>query len=611
MKGVFGKYLDVDLTNEKISDYKIPEEWYEKHLGGRGIAARIMLKELEKGIDPLGERNIIIFAIGPLQGTGAPGGGRNLVMAKSPRTNAVSDSFVGGFFPHELGRSGYDGIIICGKARIPKYLTIINGKPELHDAKDLWGMTTGKIDEELKKRHPGVRVSCIGPGGEKLISFACIVNDRNRAAGRPGFGAVMGSKKLKAIAIKGNIDKTIDDKAKLLKANASYSKLLLETKQGLATNGTSSGLMDLNKDGILPTKNFQEGVFDDADKISGPFMTKTILKSRDNCTACPIRCKRVVVTEFKGEKVDEKYGGPEYETVAALGSLCMVDDLKAISLANQICNSEGIDTISMGVSVAFAMEASEKGLLKGFNYKIEWGDAEAMVELVKMIANKEGIGDLLATGVQTAAKKIGGSDFAMHVKGQEIPMHEPRGKKGLGLSYAVSPRGATHLETMHDPFYDEKPVAPELGLVEPLNRFNLKDKPRYVKIYEDLVSFTDTAIICRFTTNPSGKNYNFPLIREMLGAVTGVKIDAKEMLKIGERNFLLLKLLAFRDGYTRNDDFLHKRFSDVLPRGGSEGQSISEEEMQEAIDEYYKIRGLTENGITKEKLEELDLSDLI
>lgn len=605
MKGVFGKYLDVDLTNEELKDYQIPESWYRLHIGGRGIAARIMLKELETGVDPLSEKNILIFATGPFQGTGIPGASRNLVMAKSPRTNTISDSFVGGFFGHELGRSGYDGIIIRGRAKTPKYLTVIDGRAELHEC-DLWGKTTAEVDKKLKQRHPGVRIACIGPGGEKLVKFACIINDRNRAAGRPGFGAVLGSKRLKAIAIKGGIEKPISKAIDELKVD--FAKHLIETKAEFGKYGTSGGVNNLNEMGILPTKNFQEGVFDKAEKISGQYMYKTILKRRDSCFGCPIRCKRVVETKFAGEAVDEKYGGPEYETVAAFGSLCMIDDLKAIALANQICNAYSIDTISTGVAVAFTMEASELGLLKKYNYEIKWGDAKAMIELVKMIAARKGIGNLLAEGVSSAAEKIGGKEFAMHIKGQEIPMHEPRGKKGLGLSYAVSPRGATHLETIHDTAFEEAPVAPELGLTKPLNRFNLKEKPLYVKIYEDLTSFINSLIICRFVTIPSGKDYNFPQIRSMLEAVTGIRIDAKEMLKIGARNFILLKLLAAREGCGK--DRLHKRFSEKLPSGGSAGQFISEKDMQEAIEEYYRLRGLDEYGPTDEKLDELGLSDL-
>lgn len=606
MNGIYGKYLDVDLSSNKIRDYNIPLSWHKKHLGGRGIAARIMLKELKPSADPLGEENILIFATGPFQGTGIPGAGRNLVMSKSPKTNAVSDSFVGGFVAHEIGNSGYDGIIIRGKAKEPKYLTLINGEAELHDAEELWGLTTGETDNLLKEKHPGVRVVCIGPSGEKLVKFACIINDKNRAAGRPGFGAVMGSKLLKAIAVKGNTKKQLYDEKKLLKSRAEFAKQLAKIKIGLKECGTSNGLMDLNDSGILPTKNFQEGYFEKAENISGAKMRDTILKKRDNCTACPIRCKRVVETEFDGKKVKPEYGGPEYETIASFGSLCLIDDLNAISLANQICNAYGLDTISVGVTVAFVMEASEKKLI---DYKLEWGDAKGMIKLVKKIAKREGIGDVLAKGIDKIAKKIG-ADFAMQIKGQEVPMHEPRGKKGLGLSYATSPRGATHLETYHDTDFTEGPVAPELDLTKAISRFNLEDKPKYIKIFEDLMSFANSLIICRFTTVSTGANYNYPLIRKMLQAVTGMGIDAKEMLEIGERNYVLLKLLAVREGYSRKDEGLPKRFSEPLPRGGSKEQFISNNKMQETIDEYYRLRGFDEYGPTDECLDRLGLGEL-
>lgn len=604
MNGVFGKYLQVNLSKGSAEDYKIPDSWYEKHLGGRGIAARIMLKELERGVDPLGEKNILIFATGPFQGTGIPGGGRNVIMAKSPKTNAVSDSYVGGFFGHELGRSGYDGIIVRGKAKGPKYV-LIDEEARIEDAKELWGLTTGETDDILKKKHPGVRVTCIGPAGEKLVKFACVINDKNRGAGRPGFGAVMGSKNLKAIVVKGKQEKKLHDKKRLTELKKKFARNLVRTKEGLGLYGTSMGVNRLNERGILPTKNFQEGVFEGAGLISGQHMTDTILKNRDSCTGCPIRCKRVVRTEFDGEKVKEEYGGPEYETIASFGSLCFVDDLNAISLANQICNAYGLDTISAGVTVAFVMEASEKGMI---NYKLEWGDSKGMIDLVKKIATRSGIGDMLANGIDHVAEKLG-MDFAMEVKHQEIPMHEPRGKKGLGLSYATSPRGATHLETTHDTSFEETPVAPELGLKKAISRFDLMNKPKYVKVFEDLNSFGNSLIICRFTTIATGEDYNYPEIRKMLRAVTGLEVDANEMLKIGERNYVLLKILSAREGYGKKDDGLPKRFSNPLPRGGSAGQSMNPEELQNAIDEYYKLRGFDERGPTNKKLEKLGLSE--
>ncbi|MEF8836062.1 MAG: aldehyde ferredoxin oxidoreductase family protein, partial [Candidatus Thermoplasmatota archaeon] len=443
MEGCFGKYLKVDLSERSLEDYEIPEEWMRKHLGGRGIGARILLEEMNSGEDPLGPGNILIFATGPLQGTRIPGSGRHVVISKSPKTRSVSDSYAGGFFAHELATTGYDGIMITGSAETPVYLSLDEDGPSINDADDIWGEEVADVDEKLKERHDGGKVAAIGKAGENLVKFSCIINDRNRAAGRPGFGAVMGSKNLKAIIAKGTKEFPIEDKDLLTDKKKEFFDQLQESGTvEWGKYGTSGGVESLDELGILPTKNFQEGVFDEAEKIDGTTLYETILEDRDNCTACPVNCKRVVKTEFAGEEVEERYGGPEYETIAAFGSLCMNSDISSIALANQKCNKYGLDTISTGDTIAFLMEASEKDMI---DQDIEWGDPEAIIDLIDKIANREGIGESLAEGIDEFADKIG-ADFAVTSKGQEIPMHEPRGKKGLGLSYATSPRGGTHNE---------------------------------------------------------------------------------------------------------------------------------------------------------------------
>jgi len=607
INGVFGKFLYIDLTSEKITDYKIPEEWYEKYLGGRGVAARILIEELEKNQDPLGPENVLVFATGPLQGTGIPGAGRHLVMAKSPKTKSVSDSYAGGFFGHELGTSGYDGIIIKGKANSPKYLSLIEGEAEIEDAEDLWGMEVAKTEAELKKRHGGGSVSSIGIAGENLVKFACIMNDRNRAAGRPGFGAVMGSKNLKAVIVRGSGDKPVFDKNKLKEARSKFVRKLVEKKfvEEFGKLGSTAGLMFRQKKGMLPTKNFQKGIFEKAEKISGERMYDEILVGRDTCAGCPIRCKRVVKTEFKGESVDEKYGGPEYETLAAFGSLCMNDNLDSIALANQKCNKYGLDTISTGCTIAFAMEAAEKGLI---DINLKWGDPEAIVSLIDKIANRDGIGDILAKGIASVAEEIG-ANFAMVVKGQEIPMHEPRGEKSMALSYATSPRGATHLDTM----VDVLPKHPsELKIKGNIDCLDLGAKPEFCKVYDSLVSFIDSAILCFYTTcEPCYRGiYVFPEVREMIEAVTGRPMDVEEMMTIGERNHTLLKLLSAKEGISRKQDKLPERFEEPLREGPISGESIPRKDLQEKIDEYYALKGWGDYGPTPEKLKELGMSEL-
>lgn len=604
MKGFFGRYLEVDLSQGVIEDYEVPEEWYEKYLGGRGIGSRILLEEIDSGIDPLGPENILIFATGPLQGTRIPGSGRHVVLSKSPKTGSVSDSYAGGFFAHELATTGYDGIIVKGKADSPVYISLDEHGACLNDAEDIWGEEVADVDQKLKEIHEGGKVTAIGKAGENLVKFSCIINDRNRAAGRPGFGAVMGSKNLKAILAKGTKKLPIQDGDLLKKKKKEFFEQLQESGTVEWGKYGTTGLVEpLDELGILPTKNFKEGVFDEAEKIDGTTLFDTILKERDNCTACPVNCKRVVNTEFAGEEVEERYGGPEYETIAALGSLCMNSDPSSIALANQKCNKYGLDTISAGDTIAFLMEASEKGLI---DEDIEWGDPKAIIDLIDKIANREGIGELVAEGIEEFAEEIG-ADFAVTSKGQEIPMHEPRGKKGLGLSYATSPRGGTHNEGFHDTAAEE---IPELGLEDIDDRFTLRGKAKAVKVFEDIRSFVNSSILCIFVVSQSGKNYNLPLIREIMEAVTDLKIDAEEMQRIGERNYNLLKIHSAREGFSRGDDGLPKRLKESLPKGESAGEPILEEELQKTIDDYYRERGWKNEGPTSEKLKSLGMKEL-
>jgi aldehyde:ferredoxin oxidoreductase len=609
VKAVFGRYLWVDLSAERITEKEIPERFYELHLGGRGLASRLLLELVPPGTDPFSPQNALIFATGPFQGTGLAGAGRHVVMAISPKTRSIADSYVGGFLGHELGRSGYDGIFITGKASIPVYLLLYEGKVELREARDLWGKFTGDVERELRRRHPGVRVAAIGPAGEKLVSQACIIHDRNRAAGRPGLGAVMGAKLLKAIAVKGHTEKPLAHPEKFAKARAEFAQDLLsdENTLRLGEYGTARGLTWLSEMGILPTKNFQEGVFDSASEIGGEKLKETILVDRDTCAGCPIRCKRVVKTEFLGREVLPEYGGPEYETLAALGSLCLVSDLRAIALANQLCNAYGVDTISIGVAIATLMEASEKGLI---SERVPWGDGKALVEWVEKISRRESVGDEIAQGLEAWAKKIG-ADFVMTVKGVEVPMHEPRGKVGLGLSYAITPRGANHMEGLHDTMLEQDSPTPELGVVSRYDRFSLEGKARLVVLYENLRSFVNSLVMCAFTTKETGPRYNFPKIRELLAYATGLEIGPEEMLQIGARNFSLMRLYSGLCGYTKAEDRLPKRFHEPLPRGASGGKPIDPELFRKEIGEYYRIRGWDERGPTRETLERLGLSDLI
>lgn len=608
MYGGFGRYLDVDLTAGTTTDYEIPERWRGLYLGGRGIAARILLAELSGKEDPLSPANILVFATGPFQGTGLLGAGRHVVIGLSPKTGSVADSYVGGYFGHELGRTGYDGIILRGSSPEPVYLSLIDGVSEIRSSSDLWGKGTAATEMALRRRHPGSRVASIGIAGEAKVQMACIIHDRSRSAGRPGLGAVMGSKQLKAVVVSGGQDVPLYDGERFNQERSAYVQALYDDgMKRFGEYGTANGVTWLSEMGILPTKNFQEGLFDRAEAIGGERLHDTILVGRESCAGCPIRCKRAVKTSFNGRAVDPEFGGPEYETIAAFGSLCLNGDLDAIALANQLCNDYGIDTISAGVSAAFLMEASEKGLIEE---PLAWGDGGAIIELIDKIAHREGIGDRIAGGLEDYARDID-ADFAMTIKGVELPMHEPRGKQGMGLSYATSPRGATHLEGVHDTMLSGDAPSPEIGVDRAYDRFTLADKPAIAKVYEDLRSFENSLILCVFTVRTTGEKYNLPQIRSLLEATTGVALSADGMLEIGERNYALMRLHAARAGYTTDQDALPARFSEPLPGGASADHPIERRAMRTAIEIYYEGRGYDRFGPTDERLRKLEMEDCI
>jgi len=605
---VYGRYLEVDLAAGTMREREIPPAWQELHMGGRGIAARLLYDLVPPGTDAFSPENVLVWATGPLQGTGVAGAGRHVVMAVSPKTGSIADSYVGGFLGHELGRSGYDGIIVRGQASEPVYVLVAGGKAELRPAGDLWGKPTAEVDAVLKGRHPGVRVAQIGPAGERLVSQACIIHDVNRAAGRPGLGAVMGAKRLKAVAVKGHQEKRLSDPKSFAQARAAFAQGLMdEGMQKFGELGTARGLTWLSEMGILPTKNFQDGVFDHAADIGGERMKDTILVDRETCAGCPVRCKRAVKTEFMGQPVEPVYGGPEYETLAAFGSLCLCSDLSAIAYANQLCNAYGLDTISVGVAIATLMEASEKGLIAE---EIPWGDGGAIVAWVEKIARRDGLGGEIASGLEPWARIVG-ADFALTVKGVEVPMHEPRGKAGLGLSYALSPRGATHLEGLHDTMLETDSPAPELGIVERMDRFALAGKARAVVTYENVRSFVNSVVLCAFVTRDVGPRYNLPELRQLVEHATGIALGPKDMLAIGERNLALLRLYAGRVGRGRDDDRLPDRFHEPLPRGATSGRLLARDEFQTEAQECYRLRGWTKKGVSATKLRSLGLEDLV
>ena len=610
--GYTGKILRVNLTDRKTTIEEPEGRFYREYFGGTALIGYYLLKELKPGIDPLGPENKLVFSAGVLSGVPAAGCGRSGVGAKSPLTGGWGDAQSGGFWPAELKRAGWDAIIVEGKADKPVYLWIKDDQVEIRDAAHLWGKTTAEVDSQLKEElgDKRVRVAQIGPAGEKLVRVAAIANDINRYYGRCGLGAVMGSKMLKAIAVRGSNPLKVANQEKVREIAGATADIVKRFMGGFKSYGTAGGVGGLNAMGILPTKNFQEGQFDGFEKISGQAMAETILVDTDNCSACPVNCKRVVEVG-PPYNVERVYGGPEYETIGSLGSLCGIDDLKAIAHGNQTCNALGLDTIGTGTTIAFAMECFENGILTEKDtggIELRFGNAEAMMKMVEMIGRREGLGDILAEGAKRAAEKIGGgaSQYAMHIKGQELPMHDPRGKVGLGIGYAVSPTGADHMHNIHDPEWMRvNPTMLAFGIQEPLDPHDLGlSKVRSFWYLVNWQHFKNCAIACMFLP------YDPNRMAELVSAVTGWNTNAWELEKVGERALALARLFNAREGFTAKDDFVPERLYTGVSSGPRQGKGLDREAFQEAIKSYYGMAGWDAETAspTAAKLAELDLA---
>jgi len=608
MFGWMGKILRVNLNEQKIYSENLEPKIAKDFIGGRGIGIYYLLKEMNPKCDPLSEENMFIMATGPLTGTMAPTGARYMIITKSPLTGAVTCSNSGGDFPAELKKSGFDIIIIRGKANKPVYLYIKNGNAELKDASDLWGMNTHEAtDAILKKTDPKAKVACIGPAGEKLVRFASVMNDKNRAAGRSGVGAVMGSKNLKGIAAYGNNKINLSDKEEFKKINSEILKKfkdsLKEKPLGIRINGTAGVVMATNSFGILPTKNWQYGTFDNWKDIDGTTLTEKYLIKNKSCFACPIGCGRLTKVEETGFEGEGE--GPEYETLYAMGSNCLVKNLAAITKANYIANELGLDTITMGATIACAMEMAEKGYIskEEIGMKLEWGDDNALVELTKKTGLREGFGDILAEGSFRLASKYGHPELSMVSKKQEFPGYEPRGAQGMGLAYATSSIGASHMKG--DTAYFEI-----FGIPKPVDPIEWRGKAKLVKIWQDLFSIIDSAGLCVFfaVRNLVEQELDvFPEgIKKYLNAATGAGYTIEELIKAGERIIVAERIFLVKNGFTRKDDSLPERLTSTpMPKGPVKGHICHLDEM---LDEYYKERVWTKDGIPEDsKLEELGL----
>jgi aldehyde:ferredoxin oxidoreductase len=610
MFGYSGKLLRVNLSKGEVKQEALSEELAQKYLGGRGFAARILYDELKPGIDPLGPENTIVIAAGVLTGTPAPVGNRCLIAGKSPLTGIWGDSVFGGWFGGELKRAGFDAVIIEGSSKKPVYLWINDGQVEIRDASHLWGQDTGPAQEAILSEVGKAKVLGIGPGGENLVRYASAISELRFAAGRAGMGSVMGSKKLKAVAVKGSKPVAIAHRGELIDLTREINREVKEN-QSIATltrYGTWNNLTPLQRLGILPTKNFQAGVIEGGERLEGEAVVEAILTDRQTCPNCPIFCRRVVTMKEPYE-VSGIYGGPQYETMAALGSLLLNTDAPTIAKAHELSNRYGVDTMSMGACIAWAMECWERGIDLG--RPLPWGDAETILSLIEEIAYRRGVGAILADGVREAAAKVGqGSEaWALHVKGLEMAMHDPRGKKGMGLSYATANRGACHLQTIHEDALESGGPYPELGLDTAMSRTQVEGKAYMIKVTQDYFGTLDDSVgICKFPTN-AWRPYTPTRVAQAVSLVTGWDIDLRDLLTAAERIYTLCRMFNVREGINRADDTLPARLGEPLREGGSAGQTVTAEDLEAMLEEYYELRGWDKNGIpTPETLNRLGLT---
>lgn len=596
--GYWGRILRVDLSSGKISVEEQDEKFYRRYFGGWGIVAHYLLKEIPVGCDPLGPDNVLVFAASVLTGSAIPGAGRNSAGAKSPLTGGFGTSEAGGDWGVKLRWAGYDGIVISGQPQKPVYLWINNDTVELRDASHLWGMEAYETQQAIRQEVGDGRASTalIGPGGERLLRFACIALDLHDFMGRCGLGAVMGAKKLKAIAVNGKTRPGVVDKAAVMDS-ARWMRDNYETSLGtMQEMGTARAVSILNSAGGLPTRNFQTGSFEGHETLTGRYMTDTILVDRESCYACPVHCKRVVEVDEDGLAVSRQYGGPEYETLGAFGSDCGISDIKVVAKANEICDRNTIDTISAGMMVSGAMECAERGLLSADlieGLDLRFGSAQGMLGLLEQIINREGLGDILAEGPARVAQELGEetASYFLHVKGQPLPLHEPRWKVGMGLGYALSPTGADHMHNIHDPFYadEESPAFAEarnMGILDPVDTFELSPAKARLYVYMTLNnSVNNNLSLCSFMP------YNLDMMVDQVKAVTGWNVSNWELLKAAERTLNLARAFNAREGFTAADDILPDRLFEPLQGGTLEGKKLDRHQFFETRDITYDMLG--------------------
>lgn len=581
------KALRLDLGTKEFASEVIKEDWEKTLIGGKGLGARFLLNEVNSEVEPLSPMNKLVFAVGPATGTRFPTANRYGVFFKSPLTNIFGESYSGGHVAHRMRGTGYEIFIIQGKASNPTYLVITEGHVEFRNADHLWRQDTFATHDIIRKDEgqKNLGILCIGPAGENHVRFAVIENDYWRSAGRTGAGAVMGSKNLKAVAFQGDKEPEVHDEGLFKEVVNESLKLIRENRSTGVTYkeyGTLAVLDLVNEAGVLPVRYWSEGTTTHIENINSTAMKDKVLIGSRACWNCPIACGKLCEAKegkYKGIKVE----GPEYETVYAFGGLCDIGEIESIMAINDYCDRAGIDTITSGNVAAMAIEAERTGKLKtGLN--MEYGDAEKVIKLLKMITKREGAGDILAEGVKRASRKLRLPEVDITVKGLELPGYDPRGVIGMGLGYAVSSRGACHLRSTVQ--------VPELRGV--IDRFAYDGKAQYVVDLENRYAIFDSLIICRFIRDI----VPWDRMPSLLKALTGESLAEERLKEIGNNIITLTRLFNVREGITTADDTLPKRFfNQPLPEGASKGKTVDEHRFEQMVKEYYQLRGWNSNGV--------------
>ncbi|MEM2214071.1 MAG: aldehyde ferredoxin oxidoreductase family protein [Candidatus Nezhaarchaeales archaeon] len=592
MAGWWGRVLRVDLSKREVAVDSLELSLLKMFLGGTGLGAYWLYKYLRPGVEPLSRDNILVLASGPLTGTRVYGTSRVTLISKSPLTLTFFDSTCGGIFPAYFKKCGFDAMVVHGASDEPVYVHVYDDGAEILPAKDLWGLKVTETIQELRKRH-GFKCSAIaiGPAGENIVRIASVMGDNGHAFGRGGLGAVFGSKMLKAVVASGTkvieearseeLDELLDN----MRVRITWSPYLGRTLRNVGTNAL---LTVINDWGLLPTMNFSRGTFDGASKLSAEELAKLVI-GRKGCYNCPIACKRVTKTDrMSGD-------GPEYESIANLGSMLGVDDLKDVAEMNYLCNELGLDTISMGVTLACFLELVERGKVK---LDLRWGESERLKRLIVDTAYRRGYGDVLAEGSLRLARSYGEEEVSMSVKGLEIPAYDPRGAFGIALSYATSFRGACHLRSWTIAFE-------VIGVPNLVDRFSVFEKPSLVKYTQDLAAAYDSLVMCKHFAI----EFDEEPLSAMLSAVTGLEFSKEELLMVGERVWTVTRLFNIREGFGQKDDRLPKRLLTPLTTGPTAGRAPP---LNDMIEEYYSVREWDPDGVpTKRNLGKLNLEGIV